>query len=323
MQIAVYSTIDCQPPQTAQLDQLPALLKGEGQVVWVDFVGREPGGDQILRDVFHFHHLAIEDTLNQRQRPKVEEYHDYVFSILNSVKRDAEGEVEFCEIDMFVGKNFLVTVHEEANDHAVAEMRQRVDEACSVQVMSPGYLLYALVDSVVDAYFPLLDDIGDEIEEIAELVFDLPRQTMLERLFRLRRTLNEVWRVAGQQRDMFGILMRENHHLIHQESLRFYMRDVYDHLLRISDNVNTFRDTLTNVVDLYMSSVSNRLNQQVNRLTIITMGIGLLAVITGFYGMNFERTWPPFNAPWGVPFVITLMVVTVGVFLVLVFGRRR
>jgi magnesium transporter len=122
---------------------------------------------------------------------------------------------------------------------------------------------------------------------------------------------------------MFSLLTRDNSHLIKEESLRYYLRDVYDHLLRISDTVNTFRDMLSNVVDLYMSAVSNRLNIVVQRLTVITIGVGVLTVISGFYGMNFDHTWPPFAADWGVPFVLVLMVVALIVIALVVWWLER
>jgi magnesium transporter len=270
--------------------------------------------------VFQFHPLAIEDTRNQRQRPKVEEYPGYLFTILNAVSLQGD-EVTFTELDVFAGERYIVTVHMDAQP-TIDEARRRVDEVCQLRPMSAAYLLYALLDVVVDSYFPILEDISDDIEEIGDAIFETPTQDSLQRLFLLKRGLSEMWRVVNQQRDMFLLLMRENSWLVTDEALRFYMRDVYDHLLRIGDNINTFRETATNTVELYMSAVSNRLNQQVNRLTIITMGIGVLAVITGFYGMNFEQTWPPFTAPWGVPFVLALILVTLLGILRFVYMRK-
>jgi magnesium transporter len=320
MNIAFYSTTACQPAQLAQVEALPDLLKSEDTVVWVDMVGPDIGDVAIMRDLFHFHPLAIEDTGNQRQRPKVEEYTGYFFSILNPITR-VDGDIAFRELDMFVGKNYVVTVHPAA-EPAVEEARKRIDEICHVQLMSSGYILYTIVDVVVDSYFPVLDELGDEIEDIGEQIMSNPKPELLQRLFRLKRSFSEMWRVTGQQRDMFGILMRERSEFISHESLRYYMRDVYDHLLRISDSVNTFRDTVNGVVDLYVSSVSNRLNRQVNRLTIITLGIGILGVVTGFYGMNFEHTWPPHDAWWGVPFVLGIIVATLTGIALVVYQNR-
>jgi magnesium transporter len=131
-----------------------------------------------------------------------------------------------------------------------------------------------------------------------------------------------VGRVVGPQRDMFNVLTRRDLPFIDQNTLQYYLRDVYDHLLRITDTVNTYRDTLTGIIDLYMSAVSNRLNMVVNRLAVITVVTGALSVIVGFYGMNFLRTWPPFDDPTGVQFVIVLMALIV-VLVLIVFRRLR
>ena len=321
VQAAVYDSVKCQPPRPISVAEVAAALREPDQVVWVDIAGVHAEAEVLMREVFNFHPLAIEDTRNQRQRPKVEEYVGYLFTILNSVALEGE-DVEFTELDVFAGDNFIVTVHMAA-EPCIDEARRRVDNVCNIKPITTGYLLYILLDVVVDSYFPLLDEIGDEIEDIGDAIFEAPRQQSVQRLFRLKRTLNEMWRVANQQRDMFMLLMRENNALVRDEQLRFYMRDVYDHLLRISDHITTFRETLNNVVDLYMSAVSNRLNQQVNRLTIITMGIGVLAVVSGFYGMNFEHTWPPFSAPWGVPFVLVIMLLTLVVIFGLIYFRKQ
>lgn len=284
-----------------------ALLASPDTIFWVDMLGPSAEDLVVMREVFQFHPLAIEDTTNQRQRPKVEEYGDTLFTIVNTVELE-DAELSFRELDVFVGKHYLVTVHAEVEPVIEQVQRRCKNRAQYGQVMTLGYIMYSLVDTVVDSYFPVLDTIGEEIETMNEAILIRPEKQTLERLFRLKRTLAEMARVAAQQRDMFSLLTRENSHLIREESLRYYLRDVYDHLLRISDTVNSYRDMLSSVVELYMSAVSNRLNIVVQRLTVITIGIGVLTVISGFYGMNFERTWPPFSTEWGVPFVIVLMV---------------
>lgn len=314
-----YDTQGCQPSRVVEVVAIPDVLSQTNAVLWLDIDGEDVAHETLLSDIFGFHPLAIEDTRNQRQRPKVEEYPGYIFTILNAVTL-RDDEVDFTEVDVFVGSNYIVTVHKGA-EPSIVEARRRVDDVCQIKPMSAGYLLYILLDVVVDSYFPILDDISEEIDAIGDSIFEEPRQESLQRLFTLKRGLSEMWRVVSQQRDMFMLLMRENNRLVTDEPLRYYMRDVYDHLLRIGDNINTFRETVTNVVELYMSAVSNRLNEQVNRLTIVTMGIGVLAVITGFYGMNFERTWPPFEAWWGVPYVLALIFLTV--LIVLIYVRFR
>jgi magnesium transporter len=321
VQVAVYDSVKCQPPRSIPVGEVAAALREPDQLIWVDVAGVDAEAETLMHTIFHFHPLAIEDTHNQRQRPKVEEYVGYLFTILNSASLNGE-DVTFTELDVFAGDNYIVTVHMDA-EPCLEEARRRVDDVCTLKPVTTGYLLYILLDVVVDSYFPLLDRIGDEIEDIGDAIFEAPRQQSVQRLFLLKRTLNEMWRVTSQQRDMFTLLMRENNALVRDDSLRFYMRDVYDHLLRISDHITTFRETLTNVVDLYMSAVSNRLNQQVNRLTIITIGTGIVAVITGFYGMNFEKTWPPFSAPWGVPFVLSLILLTLIIILSVAYVRKQ
>ncbi len=283
-----------------------ALLEQPDAVIWIDLAGSSDDDVKLMRDTFHFHPLAIEDTQNRRQRPKVEEYSDHLFLILNPLDSFTD-EIVFRELDVFVGRNFVVTVHADKEPIVESVMQRGEARVQSSQKVSVGFLVYALADAVVDLYFPLLDDIGDQMDEISERVIENPHRDDLNSVFRLKRALTEMWRVAGQQREMFNVFTREESKYISEDIMRYYMRDVYDHLLRISDTVSTFRDTMSGVIDLYMSAVSNRLNVVVQRLTVVTIGIGVLTVISGFYGMNFEHNWPPFDAAWGVPLALLLM----------------
>lgn len=302
---------------------LPALLAQPNGVLWVDLSGPTVEDVRLMRDVFHFHPLAIEDTTNQRQRPKVEEYRDHLFIILNPVD-EYTGELSFRELDVFVTHSTIVTVHNGDSEAIVDQVMQRCHVRVEVgQKVSVGFLLYALADAVVDLYFPLLDTIGDEIEAMSQEIIDKPTRDILNRLFRLKRALAEMWRVAGQQRDMFTVFTRLESSYLTEEIARYYMRDIYDHLLRISDTVSTFRDTVSGVVDVYLSSVSNRLAIVVQRLTVVTIGIGMLTVISGFYGMNFTHTWPPFEEPWGVPFVLTLMLIALVVVIIVMWRLEK
>ncbi|MDX2162894.1 MAG: magnesium/cobalt transporter CorA [bacterium] len=297
-----------------------ALIQDKEHVYWIDLKTTAPETIRVLTNEFRFHPLAIEDTLHELQRPKVEEYEEYLFSILNGIAL-ADEELTFREIDVFVGINYIVTIHDEETDPLVDAAIRRIDQGIHSRLpLSTGYLLYVLVDTMVDSYFPVTDKIGDQIESISEAILEQPRRTHLAALFKLKRALGEMWRVTGQQRDMFILLTHDSSPFIDHEVLRYYLRDVYDHLLRVTESVNTFRDNLSNVIDLYLSSVSNRLNIVVKRLTVFTILFGAFAVITGFYGMNFEQTVPPFSSEWGVPFVICVMAV-VGLVIVRWLGR--
>jgi magnesium transporter len=299
-------------PHSAAVEDLPRLLRSVS-LVWVDLQGPEEEDVHLMREVFGFHPLAIEDTRNQRQRPKAEEYGGHLFLILNPVRCGPEG-AEFRELDVFVGANYVVTVHP-GDEPVVDEARRRLDPHAT-----PGHVVHALLDVVVDGYFPLLDQVGEALDELEEAVLTQPGPEALASLMRLKRTLLEARRVVGPQRDVLHLVTRTDLPYLSSEELRYPMRDVYDHLLRVTDMLDTYRDILTGTLDVYLSAVSNRLNQVVNRLTAFTVVIGVLAVVTGFYGMNFERTWPPFGAPWGVPFVLGVMAGAVGA---LAWGFRR
>jgi magnesium transporter len=295
--------------------ELTQLLASNQWTVWTDMTGPTEEDVQAMRDIFHFHPLAIDDTRNQMQRPKVEEYGDYLFVILNPVSSDSEKQVSFRELDVFVGKNYVVTVHR-SSESVIDDVRKRVGSPIEVANVSAGYLLYVLVDIVVNSYFPILDGVGENIDELESIILAKPSRQALNNLFQLRKTLLELRRVVGPQRDMFNVLTRRDLPFVDQRLLQYYLRDVYDHLLRITDMVDTYRDALTSTVDLYMSAVSNRLNQIVNRLTVITIVIGMLGAVGGFYGMNFVHTWPPFSEPWSVLFALGLMAFMTGLFLV-------
>lgn len=298
--------------ETVDATAIPGLLSAPAGVLWADLNPHTDEGLALMQDVFSFHPLAIEDTRNARQRPKIEDYGDYLFLILNPVRHDLAGP-RFSELDVFVGERYVVTAHAEP-EPVIDDVRRRLTRGGGTTLtISPAYIMYLLLDASVDSYFPVLDSLEETIEHFGDVILMQPDQQQLGRLFELKTQLVDMWRVVWPQREVLNNL--RDHHLrtLNEETLLPYLRDIADHLMWIADMVSTFRDTLTSLIDLYMSAVSNRLNRVVNRLTIITVLIGVLTVIGGFYGMNFERTWPPFAEPAGVPVVIVMMLMaTVG-----------
>ncbi|MCU0514579.1 MAG: magnesium transporter CorA family protein [Anaerolineae bacterium] len=288
-------------------------------IVWVDIHRPSPEVMKRLQEQFHFHPLAIEDTLNQQQRPKVEEYDDHLFIITNHMSL-VNGAVQFLEMDIFLGRHYIVTVHDDCSP-VIEEAVRRLGRSSHFRHISSEYLLYIVMDAVVDAYFPVVAAIDSEIEQAGETVLRRPVPALLERLLQLRRILGEMWHVIEQQHGMFSVLTRrEEDLLIHRDVLQYYLRDVDDHLQRNLNNVSILRENLTSIVEIYLSAASYQLNRVVNRLTVITITIGIFTVFGGIYGMNFERTFPPFEAEWGAPFAVSLMA---GVSLVaLLFFRR-
>lgn len=290
-------------PHAGQPDDLEKLIGQTEITVWVDVVGPTDAESNLLHHPFKFHPLAIEDTMNHWQRGKVEEYADHLFAILNPIEWGTNRPV-FRELDVFVGSNYVVTIHR-AEEPLLGMVRERLDRHQTVP--RSGFVFYIILDTVVDGYFPVLDRLAEEIEALGDQALSEPNQRMLNQLFDLKTTLVDMWRIIWPQRDIPNKMMHHDLPFIDQENLSHYLRDVSDHLMWIAEMVSTFRETLTGTLDLYMSAVSNRLNKVVNRLTVFTVLIGLLTVISGFYGMNFAETWPPFDSALGVPFVLALM----------------
>lgn len=311
-------TVTPQGYQQVDPSQLPALLGDSANTLWIDMTGPTDEDVRVMQEVFKFHPLAIEDTHNQEQHPKIEEYADHLFVIVNPVAFHRRSP-DFRELDVFVGRNYLVTVHQAA-EPVIDQVCQRLNRGASLP-MSSGFLLYVVLDTVVDGYFPVIDALEERINDVENAVLVGARRDSdtLNQLFSLKRGLAVLWRGVWPQRDLLSKLTHHDLGVIDYRALQYYLRDVSDHLLWIADTINTFRDTLTSITDLHLSVVSNRLNRIVNRLTIFTLMIGALTVITGFYGMNFETNWPPFkeSGPIGVLFVLGVMIASTVVLLMI------
>ncbi len=301
-------------------ESLEALAARDGQVLWIDLP--DPTHETMTRigEVFHLHPLALEDALQRRQRPKAEEYEGFLFITTHAARAEGEhGEdVALDEIDLFCGRGYVITVHE-GTAPVIGEVRRRIAQAPSDLRGAHGYLLYAILDVVVDSYFPVLDTLDDYIEGLEDTLFANPARETMDRLFAAKRALLLLRRVAAPQRDMMNILMRHDSVQV-GESLRAYFRDIYDHLLRITEQIDTHRDLLASALDIYLSLISNRLNEIVKVLTIITAVFASLAVISGIYGMNFERPFPPFG--WRYGFVAALGMMAASVMIMLAVFRR-
>ena len=280
------------------------LLQTGTGLLWVDVTGPETVDVELMAKGFGFHPLAIEDTRNQRQRPKIEEYDDHLFIILNPVSRDDEG-IAFRELDLFLGDRYVVTVHQDG-EPVVAEVLARLQRNNHTPPTA-GFLAYLLMDTTVDGYFPVLDDAIEAIDAMEDSLVTGPVRLQLEDVFRTKRSLLDMQRVVASQRDMFTLITRHEMQYLPGEQMEYYLRDVLDHVLRINDQVGMAREMVASVVELYLTATSNQLNRVVNRLTVFTIMIGVMAVVTGFYGMNFEQTWPPHDAEWGIPASIAIM----------------
>jgi magnesium transporter len=258
------------------------LLAGDG-FFWLDLDQPDPDDYEILRDVFNFHPLAVEDSEHFDQRAKIEDYADFVFLVVYGASPDDDRLVE---VHCFYSERFLVTIHRD-DCPAFAELRRRYqkrDEA----IDRPSLLLYRIVDGLVDSFFPILADFDDRIDELEDAIFQHADDRQLQEIFRMKRLLVGMRKAVTPQRDTFGSLMGGIAQLPGlAEEDEHYFRDVYDHLIRISDLIDSYRDLLTSAMDVYLSTVSNRLNGVMKQLAVIATIFLPLSWLTGFFGQNF------------------------------------
>jgi magnesium transporter len=276
-------------------DEVEKLLAGKS-FFWLDLRRPDAGDFDILRDVFKFHPLAVEDSEHFGQRAKIDDYDDHVFMVIFGASTDEDALVE---VHCFYSERCLVTVHRDEAP-AFTEIRERFTKH-SKAVEHPPLLLYRLVQSLVDSFFPILAEFDDRIDDLEDQIFLDATDEQLQEIFSMKRLLVGMRKALTPERDMFAAVAAGIDTLpgMTPEYER-YFRDVYDHLIRISDLIDTYRDLLSSSMDVYLSTVSNRLNTVVKQLTIIATIFLPLAWLTGFFGQNFGflvrhiTGWPAF-----------------------------
>jgi magnesium transporter len=293
-------------------------LLSSGRFFWLDVEQPTPADFDVLRDVFHFHPLALEDSEQFGQRAKLDDYDDFVFLVVYGASPDADRLVE---VHCFYSERFLVTVRRDEAP-AFTEVRRRYEKHAK-PIENPGLLLYRIIDALVDSFFPILADFDDRIDDLEDKTFLRASDAELQEIFAMKRLLVGMRKAITPQRDMFASLMGGVAELpgMTPEDER-YFRDIYDHLIRISDLIDTYRDLLTSSMDVFLSTVSNRLNVVMKQLAVIATIFLPLTFLTGFFGQNFGWLirsiggWPAFAA-----LGIGLEIATVA-FLVAFFRRR-
>ena len=261
---------------------------GKGAYRWLDVA--RPTEEELLwlQDTYNFHPLTIEDCRHFNQRAKVEEYDGYLFITMVIPHASANGEdMEADELHSYLGHEYLVTVHDDPLP-ALDLVRQRLLADRGKAKTSSDFLLYLISDQLVDRYFPLLDDIEDEIGVLEDKIIERPDRDTLSRIFTLKQQLVYMRKTAGPERDVFHALSGRRFPEVSARS-ELYFRDIYDHLVRIYEGIETSRDLLSNALDAYLSVVSNRLNEVMKRLTVIATIFMPLSFIVGFGGMNLQQ----------------------------------
>ena len=289
-----------------------------GEFFWLDLHRPKAEELALLSEPFGLHPLAVEDAEHFGQRPKIEEFDGYVYLVVYGANADRDGLVE---VHCFVSDRYLVTVHRDDCPTFAAVRRQVVEGR--PPALQPALALYRVVDALVDSFFPELAKLDGRIDELEDGVLKQPDDAQLQQVFQLKRRL-VVWRKAiSPQRDLFARLFSGVVDIpgMTPDTERYY-RDVYDHLIRISDLIDSYRDLLTGAMDVYLSTVSNRLNEVMKRLTIVATIFMPLTWIVGFFGMNFEALvrgvvgWPMFLA-------LGVFTQVVAVVAMLIIFRRR
>ena len=281
-------------------------------LAWYDIA--DPASTELdeLARRFHLHELQIEDARHPPQRAKIEEHDAYIFTVLKRLH--TKDEVHFHDLDLFLGADFLITVHA-GGDQFIEKIRQRAEQNRIVRI---DQLFYAIIDMVVDEYQPLLDCLSDKISDIESVVLERPSPEVLSNIFQMKRDLIQFRRTAGAMREVVNAIMRREKGLV-GDDLDPYFRDIYDHLLRTVELIEADRDLLTGSLDVYLSAVANRTNEVMKILTIWGTVALPLVIITGFFGMNFPLGWE--NNPHGIWYAVGLMIAsTAGV---LLYFRRK
>lgn len=301
------------------------LIQNKQGLLWVDFASEPPETCLPILQDFKFHPLAIDDALQETHVPKLDDWGDYLYIVLNYMNAEKNGdawETEVDELDIFLGKNYIVTHH----DYPLAAVDETW-EACDRDVRNvqegADHLLYKITDNLVAGYMPAVEKIDDAIDQIEDQVFDRPSSRTLEKLFALKRVLLAMRRILLPQREVLNKLARDDYKVIDPRD-RIFFRDIYDHLVRLHDINESLRDLVGGALDTYLSVVNNRMNEVMKTLTLITTLFMPLTFVTGFFGMNFfEPLGLTKNWTTNLAFYLTLAIIILLPIGMYIWMRRR
>lgn len=305
-------TIECGLSQ----ERLHRALKSEESLVWIDIEGPEDTEIELLLEVFELHPLTVEDCIMPNVRPKLEDFEHYLFIILQGLTR-VEGKLKTVELDVCLGKNFLITVRSE-RIKSVDEDCARVEKKSPIFKRGADFLFYAIADSLIDSYFPVLDEVEARVDELeTRLLIDSTNQTLRE-LLSVYNELMVLRRALAPHREILSRLNRGDLPFI-KPSNALYFRDIYDHLLRMSDLVDSCREVTTMSLEAYATIVSNRLNEIMKTMTAFATLALPAVIITGIFGMNFSEH-PELGPRW---IYHTISIGLIGLTLVAAFFFRK
>ena len=310
-------------------DRIAEALADEGGVVWVDV--EDPGPDHaaveaLFRDVFRFHPLAIDDALHEQHVPKVDDWSQYLYLVFHSLDFDPDtDDLVLHELDMFLGPNYLVTYHTGPLALLDDQRRQLQRDNGERLKHGPDHLLYRIFDQGVDAYLAAIEHLDEAIDQAQDEVFRAATPATIQKIFQVKRSALRIHRTIAPQREVLNKLARDEYAQIDAKD-RVYFRDVYDHLVRLHDITETLRDLISGALDTYLSALSNRTNEVMKALTVVSLVFLPLNLLAGFWGMNFFADTLAFKAPrlpGTLLFVLTLLGMLLSPVAVLALLKRR
>ena len=319
--VTIFVHRDGRTEQVSSIDRA-WIDPASGVTVWVDLAAPSIPESLILSDTFRFHPLSVEDAMSVRQYPKAEAYDGYFYVILHGIDFRTKGAHRFGthDIDFFVGPNYLVTVHD-GDSIAIGELRDHATRNPKILSEGPVALLHRIVDAMVDSYRPQIDKLEDRLDDLEKKIFDDPRPALVRQILDEKRQVAGLRRIVTPQRDVVGRLARRDFLDVSTE-MSFRFRDVYDHLVRIADDVMIFQDRITGMLDAHLSNVSNRLNEVMKVLTVVATVFGPPTLIAGIWGMNVPLLHLPGGENAQFWWICGIMAVIIAAML-LMFRRKR
>ena len=311
-------------PVPAEVEDYLKILKNPTSMLWVDFSGEDPAhAEKIMRDIFAFHPLAIDDALRETHVPKIDDWETYVYLVLHDISFDrASIELETNELDIFLGSNFLVTYHE-LPVHGLERAWQICLKSDRHRRKGVDHLLYLVSDEIVADFMATVDLMDEEIEQVENLVFTKPSPDIVQKIFKLKRSTLHLRRSLSPLREVFNKLARDEYAVIDEKD-QIYFRDFYEHLFRLHDLSESLRDVASGALDTYLSVINNRMNEVMKTLTVVTSLFMPISFLSGFFGMNYFQPVAAALMPWThTPSFIGAMIVFIGTPLAMLAWMRQ